>query len=239
VTDEERFFAWLDGELTDSEAAEMAARVEADPELSALARRHRAMQERLGGALDAIAAHPVPEKLRIAVSRKSASVVDLVERRHRDPTSKRTDALPRWAMMAASLAAGIVIGSLEVSDNNSPLEVRNGALYAAADLQKALDTQLASTATEGKIRIGLTFRNLDGAICRTFTGSAADGLACHDNGRWQLKALFPDSSGAHGDYRMAGGTNPQLAELVDSTLSGAPMDAAQEKAAKERGWRAQ
>ena len=36
---------------------------------------------------------------------------------------------------------------------------------------------------------------------------------------------------------MASGASPELAALVDSTMSGEPFDAAQEKAAKERGWR--
>jgi hypothetical protein len=36
---------------------------------------------------------------------------------------------------------------------------------------------------------------------------------------------------------MAAGMDPALAALVDSSMAGEPFDAAQEKAAKERGWR--
>ena len=48
------------------------------------------------------------------------------------------------------------------------------------------------------------------------------------------------SRGAEGqaaDYRMASGGDPQLMEAVDASIDGEPFDAAQEKAAMERGWR--
>jgi hypothetical protein len=45
----------------------------------------------------------------------------------------------------------------------------------------------------------------------------------------------PESYG--GDYRMAAGMDPSLAALVDSTISGEPLDASQERAAKAAGWR--
>jgi hypothetical protein len=36
---------------------------------------------------------------------------------------------------------------------------------------------------------------------------------------------------------MAAGMDPNLAALVDSTMTGEPFDAAQEKAALEKDWR--
>jgi hypothetical protein len=36
---------------------------------------------------------------------------------------------------------------------------------------------------------------------------------------------------------MADGMDPNLAALVDSTMSGEPFDAAQEKTARGKGWR--
>lgn len=54
MTDDERFFAWLDDELSDGEAEAMATRVAADPALSALAEDHRALREKLGRAFSAI-----------------------------------------------------------------------------------------------------------------------------------------------------------------------------------------
>jgi hypothetical protein len=36
---------------------------------------------------------------------------------------------------------------------------------------------------------------------------------------------------------MAAGMDPNLAALIDSTIAGEPFDAAQEKSARNKGWR--
>jgi hypothetical protein len=87
------------------------------------------------------------------------------------------------------------------------------------------------------VRIGLTFRDRMGEICRSFTGSAGSGLACRDGARWRLKGLFAAPEGQSSDYRMAGGMDPNLAALVDSAMAGEPFDGSAEKAARDRGWR--
>src|SRR5205823_2769625 len=141
---DEKFFAWLDGELSGDEAAAMEARVGASPELSAMAEKHRAMQARLKAAFDPIAEAPVSEPLRAAM-RPPAEVVDF--------------------------------------------------------------------------------------------GAAARARACRHDDRWQVRGLFAAPEGQGSTYRMAGGMDPNLAALVDSTMAGEPFNAAQERQAKARGWR--
>ena len=232
---DEKFFAWLDGELNAEEAAEVERRVSASPELARLAAEHCAMQERLKRAFGTVADAPVPEQVRAAVRPPSGQVINLDSVRS---TRGRREwgSLPRWSAIAATLAVGILVGTLIPERASGPVAVRGGALYAAAPLNRALDTQLAS-APSGDVRIGLTFRNQAGAICRTFTEPAASGLACRNDGRWKLEGLFAAPEGQSSDYRMAGGMDPNLAALVDSTMSAEPFDAAQEKAAKTHGWR--
>ena len=231
---DEKFFAWLDGELDRAEAAEMAARVEADPELAALAEQHRAMQARMKTAFDAVANAPVPEQL---LSAAESNIVDLAERRERRVLPSRFGGLPQWAMVAATLVLGVFLGTLVPGQGDSPVQLRDGRMYAASRLDRALDTELASAPSGGPIRIGLTFRDSGGAICRSFTETAATGLACRDEGRWRVRGLFPAGEGQSGDYRMAAGMDPNLAALVGSTMAGGPMDAAEEQAARKRGWR--
>lgn len=237
MTDDEKLFAWLDGELDGAQAAEMAARVEADPELSALVERHRAMQARMKHAFDSVAAAPLPERLRRAAAPVRSNVVDLSEQRERRLHSRRFGGLPQWAMIAATLVLGIFVGTFVPGRGTSPVEIHNGQMYAASSLDRTLDTELASAPTGDPIRIGLTFRDSDGAICRSFSGTAATGLACRDNGRWRVRGLFPPTEGQSGDYRMAAGMDPNLAALVGSTMAGEPMDADQERAARKQGWR--
>jgi hypothetical protein len=150
--------------------------------------------------------------------------------------SRRWGSLPQWAAMAATLAVGILVGTAIPSRSSAPVEVQGGRIYAASALNTALDSQLAS-APRGETRIGLTFRDQSGTICRSFTEPQASGLACREDGRWQVRGLFAAPEGQSGSYRMADGMDPNLAALVDSTMSGEPFDAAQEKTARGKGWR--
>ena len=229
MTEDEKFFAWLDGELAPAEAADMEAKVAADPQLRQLAEQHRALGAQLRRAFDPIAGAPLPERLQV---RPSADVIDFVAAKR----ARTMPSLPQWAAMAATLALGIFVGTMVPQRDRAPVEVQGGKIYAAAALNEALDTQLAS-APAGNVRIGLTFRDQAGEICRSFTASASSGLACRNGGRWQLKGLFAAPEDQGSDYRMAAGMDPNLAALVDSAMAGEPLDAAAEKAAKDKDWK--
>ncbi len=231
MTEDEKFFAWLDGELSGGEAAEMETRVAADPELARLAEQHRAMQAQLKGAFDPISAAPVPEHLQAAL-RPSAEIVAFAAAKR----VRSLPSLPQWAAMAATLAIGVLVGTMVPERGSAPVEAQGGKLYAAAALNQALDAKLAS-APGGEVRIGLTFRDRSGAICRSFIETQASGLACRSGGRWQLRGLLAAPEGQSGDYRMAAGMDPRLAALVESAMTGEPFDAAAEKAARAKGWR--
>jgi hypothetical protein len=231
MIEDEKFFAWLDGELGPAETAEMEAKVAADPELARLAEQHRALGGQLRGAFDPVAAAPVPDRLNAALH-PPAEVIDFAAAKRR----RSMPSLPQWAAMAATLAVGVFVGTMVPQRSGAPVAVQGGKLYAAAALNQALDAQLAS-APAGDVRIGLTFRDQAGEICRTFTQKAASGLACRNGGRWQLKGLFAAPEGQAADYRMAAGMDPNLAALVDSSMAGEPFDATAEKAAREKNWR--
>ena len=236
MVNDETFFAWLDGELDGQEAARVEAEVAADPRLSAMAAEHRAMQASLKGAFDEVIAAPMPERLAAAArTPPQAQVIDFAEAR-----KKRDRAWPsvaQWSAMAATLAIGVLIGNLAPQARQaSPVEVQGGKIYAASALNEALSTQLAS-APRGDLRIGVTYRDQSGAVCRSFTDPSSSGLACREGKGWRLRGLFAAPEGQSGSYRMAAGMDPNLAALVDSTMAGEPFDAAQEKAARDKGWR--
>ena len=232
---DEKFFAWLDGELSGQEAAEMQRRVRANPDLSKLAAEHRAMQEDLGRAFDTIAEAPVPARLLELVRPVQAQVVDIGAAR-RARAARRGSWLPQWPAIAATLVAGILAGTLIPHRGSAPIEVEGGRIYAVGSLDDALSTTLAS-APSGDVRVGLTFRDQARAICRSFTGAPASGLACRDGDRWNVRGLFAAPEGQASQYRMAAGMDPNLAALVNSTMASEPFDAAQERAAKEHGWK--
>ncbi len=236
MTADEKFFAWLDGELSAAEADAMAVRVAADPELARLAEEHKAMGGRLKAAFDSIADLPLPDRLREAVAAPEAQVIDLGAAR----TARRPwlDLSSRhWAALAASLAVGMFIGTLAGPGSVGPIEVDGGRFYAAGALGEALETQLASAPGKDETRLGLTFRDRGGAICRSFSEPHSSGLACRSGGRWEVRGVFSAQGSQPGEFRMASGLDPKLAALIDSEIAGEPFDAEQEKAAKARGWR--
>ncbi|HXG80917.1 MAG TPA: anti-sigma factor [Sphingomicrobium sp.] len=232
MNEDEEFFAWLDGELEGETAERVAARVAASPELSAKAERYRALASSLQRAFDPVVQQeaPLPRFSR-------AEIIDFGARAAERRPGRF--ALPQWAAMAATLVLGLTVGTMIGGRGgmDSPVAVENGRLVAAASLDQALDKRLASAPVAGGPRIGLTFRDASGRICRSFTEAATSGLACRDGERWQIRGLFQGTEGQAGDYRMAAGEDPRLAMLIDETIAGDPFDAAQEKAALDQGWR--
>src|SRR5438045_5145558 len=184
MNDDEKFFAWLDGELEPAEAADMEAKVAGDPELRLLAEQHRALGEHMRKAFDPIAASPVPERLQRAL-RPPAQVIEFAAAKR----ARSMPALAQWTAIAATLAIGIFVGTRIPQGTDAPVEAQGGKLYAAAAVNQALDNQLAR-APAGDVRIGVTYRDQAGEICRTFVGTAASGLACRRGGRWQVKGVL-------------------------------------------------
>ena len=232
--DDERFFAWLDGELAPAEAAATADAVACDPALAARAEAHRAMQARLGSAFDPLMAAPVPDRI------GEAPVDFTAAREGREARRSGIAAIPHWAAMAATLVLGLGLGTLVASRGarDAPVAIEGGQMVATASLDKALDHQLASAQGGSGARIGLTFRTAAGTLCRSFSGvGGASGLACRSGDQWQVRGLFGAVASSGGEYRMAAGEDPRLAALVEQTIAGEPFDAAAEKAAMERGWR--
>lgn len=237
MVDETKFFAWLDGELPAEEAARVAREVANDPELTRAAEEHRAMAVWLRQSFDRAAEAPMPERLQKPLEAAPAEVVDLAERRE---SRRRGFSAPvaQWTAMAATLVMGVFVGALATRDMGlAPVEIRGGTLYAAGTVNQALEEQLASAGAVGAARIGLTFRDQQGSVCRTFQVEAASGLACRDDGDWAIRGMFAAGEGSASEYRMASGPDPRLMELVDSTIEGEPFDAAAEAQAKRAGWR--
>jgi len=240
MVEDETFFAWLDGELLPQEAARIEAEVAADPRLSRLAEQHRAMTAGLRNAFGQIAAQPVPQQLRDP-SGPGADVISFADARERQPVRKASSLWVQLGALAATLVVGIVAGNMltgsTMGGSSSPIATEAGQLVASAELDNALSVRLASMPAETGPRIGVTFRDKTGSICRTFEDKAASGLACREDGDWHIRSLFQAPEGQSTDYRMASGPDPRLMEEVDAAIQGEPFDAAQEKSAMKKGWR--
>ncbi|WP_068082944.1 anti-sigma factor family protein [Novosphingobium rosa] len=246
VTQEE-IMAYVDGELDDATRGRVTLAALADLDLADRIAAERALRERLKAHFAPVVDEPVPaawvESIRAATP--PAPVINLAAER-----ARRAAPAPRWrtpawagAAMAACLAIGVFVGSQWHGGGQGPIVVEKGALVASGDLGRALDTQLASADGGGAdghapIRMLGTFHREGGDLCRVFAGAQASGIACHDGGQWQLQHVLPGSAPAEQTaYRQAGSQDGALMALAQTMAQGDPLDATQEKAAKDKGWR--
>lgn len=238
MINETKFFAWLDGELSDDEAAEVEREVAADPQLQRRAEEHRALTAELRSAFAPLTEAPLPARLTGPLEPSAADkVFSLAEARERREARAAPLLWKHMAAMAATLVLGIVVGNQLTGNPTSPIQTEAGRLVAGAELKSALYAKLASAPQEDGPRIGMTFRDRSGAICRTFKDKFTSGLACHNQGDWRILGVFQAPEGQGTDYRMAAGADSRLLELADEHMSGEPLGAAEERAAQKRDWR--
>lgn len=226
--DEETLIAFADGELSGDARDVVEAALAQDASLRERLAAHQRLRTRLSAAFDGALSEPVPGRLASAVDGQSAEVVTLADRRASKWSARE------WGAMAASVAAGLLIG-VGMMNRPAPLIAESVAgLEARGALAQALDTQLASDVSSD-VRIGLSFQSQEGAYCRTFSVVRADtsGLACRDGDGWTIAMT---AQGGGGEVRMAGASEVILS-AVDTMIVGEPLDQTGEERARARGWR--
>lgn len=234
MTDEEAIFAYIDGELEGAERTRIEAAIRSDPALREMVAEHRALAAQLKGAFSTVLEAPVPPALSAAAA-AGADVISMANERSRRVHRRPVWETIHWAAMAATLVAGLIGGVLFSANDSGPVTEHGGQLIASGRLGNALNTQLASAQTGTEpVRIGLTFRNHGGDICRTFDTEHAEGLACRAGAIWQLQGLFGREKASNGAYRMAASSSTAI--LVDGLIVGEALDQAQERVARAKGW---
>lgn len=217
--------AYVDGELTAAEAQRFEAEVAGDPALAAEVARHRALAGRVSAAYAPVLDQALPPQL--------LAVAAAANDRAAAPPASR---LAPWAAAAAALVVGVVAGRI-AWPQSGPVESRDGALVARGRLASALSTELADQ--DGVVKVGLTLKAPDGRYCRTFrsTPDRLAGLACREAGRWRVRTLTAWTPVVAPAYRQAASdTPPEVLAAVDA-LGAQPLDAVQEKAARDAGWK--
>lgn len=227
MPDDERLMAYVDGELPASERATFEQELAADPELRRRLAEQRDLRRRLAAAFDPILEEPPPLRLTLA-----AQTANTPGRSWRP-----AQWAAQWAGMAACLALGVLVGQAALPQRG-PLAVQTGGLLAQGRLASTLDQGLATDG--GAIRVGVSFRRADGRYCRTFQ-SAPDrlaGVACRERQGWIAGTVAAWSPEPEAGYRTAGSETPApVLAAVDGMIAGDTLDAASERAARDRGWK--
>jgi anti-sigma factor RsiW len=248
---DERWMAYVDGELDAEQRAAFEAALAADPQLAQRVREQQALRRRLVDAYASDLDEPVPERL-LAAARgrpEAGEVVDLARAREQRSAAQRTTRTvrdwrwPEWGAIAASVLIGVVAGRVVDGGDEAPFaSTRSGALVARGPLDSALSAQLASSVpADAPVHVGISFVARSGPYCRSFVmarPSQLAGLACRDGGQWQVQLVTPAGHDeAAGGYRAAGAAlPPALLRAIDERIAGTPLDASAEADAARRGW---
>jgi len=231
--------AYVDGELAPADAARVEAAIAADPALARQVERERALRARLRAEFDPVLDEPVPSRLQAllrddAPAPQSSKADNLVAMPTRQPR-------PTWQLPVYALAASLLVVSVSLwlRPVFTPVRMEDGRLVASGPLNRALNGALASAPDSASpVAIGLTFRAQDGRICRTFEQRAMAGLACRTHDGWTIEVISHARDAAQGDVRQAASAiPPEVQAALDARLQGEPFDAAQERAARDHGWR--
>jgi len=239
--DPETLAAYADGELAPADAAKVEEAIAADPDLAKQVAAHRALRAQLSAHFDPILDAPVPGSLAdLLKPRESAQVIDLAAVRRAREEEQPLEKAPRtrWAMggaLAASLALGLVFGRVAVP--TEPIASHDGGLVARGELSDALTTQLASAQDGKQVRILVSFRAKDGRYCRGFEQGATAGIACREDGNWQiLRTQSGVHAGTQGAYAQAASQASEIMAVAQDMATSGAFNSTDERKARDAGW---
>jgi hypothetical protein len=253
---DETLMAYADGELGEPERSAVARAEREDPAVAAIIARHRKLHTDVYAAFAGVLDEPVPARLQaLAAGTETggATVASLAAARERKAKAREAAneanaakvqqrSWPRWGALAASLAVGVLAGSMWLGGGSGSgglvASDGSGRLVAQGELASALSQQLASNAEEDKrVQIGVSFAARGGGFCRSFAVGASAGLACREGDTWRVP-VFQEAPAGAGEYRQAGSAAPvAVLDAIDQRIEGAALDAAAERAARDRGWK--
>lgn len=243
---EEMLIAYADGELSGEEVRAVEAELKVNPKLQAFVDRQQALRHSLQSSFASELDAPIPERFLKALQESPVSR----RWRARQVLSRMTHAAAdrnflAWSALpaAGALACGILIGVFAIPTRILDVGGHDGMVTAQGALASVLDSKLASTqGANDAIRVGVSFRAKDGRYCRTFenagTASSLSGVACRDATGWSVVALAATGpSEQTGAYHMAASAMPDsIRSTVAGLMAGAPLDAVQERRARDSDW---
>lgn len=188
----------------------------------------RAERRRLSAAFDGVLDEPMPDRFKALLAEPAPQVVDLGAVRAQ---RRAMSSWAAWGGMAATLVLGTLIGTRLAPSGG------DDRLVARGEIARALDTQLAS-APAGAVAVQISFKARDGRWCRSFSTTASAGLACREaDGAWALQQLAAVHASGPGMRQAASSLPPSVLAAVDAAMAGEALNADQEKAARDAGWR--
>ena len=231
MINEETLMAYADGELADEDRSRVeAALLDNGRVQGALADEWR-LRRSLLELYDPVMSEEVPERLKRLLQ---APAIPFPSVSAQGSPIRRT-AWQEVVAMAAALVLGIFVGHGLGADSPSPAE--STERVADGKLAQALDVQLASAQSpDAPIQVGISFTGPEGQPCRSFRSPDTVGLACRADGEWALRLLAPFEGSRSSEYQQAGSATALVMTSAQELMVGEPMDAAEERRARDSGW---
>lgn len=228
---DEKVMAYVDGELPHQERAAIERRLASDRPLQRAVANERLLRRQFAETYDPVLDEEVPPSLVRLLNGAGPRVL---------PFRRSNLAPARWrwqhlTAMAASLALALFL-AYDLTSIDAATE-GEAAFRIAGETAEALDVQLASAqAPTDPVQIGVSFVGPEGRPCRTFEVSEGAGLACRSGGEWQLRLFVPGAGSPGSEYQRAGSASAEVMREVQEMIAGEPMDAGQERRARDAGW---
>lgn len=219
---------YLDGELDLFSARRLEQRLAAEPALASALQQLREQDASLQAAF--VDKDRVPDRV-VGLLKDRGNVVALPR-----PSAPR----PAWHYaVAASLVAAI--GLVLAPPWKTPGDA-NATLASVLESTPSMAQGWASLEDGSQVRPVLSFRDVQGNWCREYLAtdgdSASRGVACRDQGEWQVQVLAAtDLPGDSDRFRPAGaGDSDLIARFLSERAAGIALSANQEAALIDRHW---
>jgi len=240
ITDQ-LLMAYVDGELSPDLAALILSRMEAEPDLLDRLEQHQRLRSQLSAAFGPIMGEPLPPNLTALLAREGVKVASPSAKSAQGNVFRGFDgAWPMWAAAAAATVIGV--GLSEFRHMDDPLALSGGRIVASGPLARSLEHDLAADSAGAGAKIMASFEDRSGRYCRVFEaagGSHEDGVACKNDGRWQVVALAnPAGPEPSAGYRQASSAvAASVAAAVDEFQASNALTPEQERQARTQQWR--
>ncbi len=248
---DEKLGAYMDGELSPGEAAELEQHLASDKALRARLDALRAADGATRKLYASLDAEPVPQAVLQMLQGDAAKPDNVV------PFLKLGAGRVFRAPVAIAASVALVVGLLVINlsrDASGPLNSGITSLEAVSattiDVDTALHRMLENAASGDAIDLGsgetgeaiLSFADVAGRFCRQLVISGTDrdahAVACRNGTAWHVEALAYTASLPEGQFRTASEPTPvDITTAVDALIGTAdPLDREQETRVISNGW---
>lgn len=231
--DDDVLSAFLDGELSGADAADVAQAIAADPALKLKVERMRSADQALREAIP-LPPTPIRDPLRTLIleAPPAAKAGKPLER-------MRRFAAPVGLALAAGLC-GMMIGFGLAPGGPRPAGFDEPGFVAPGSVAAALDGALSAQPRADGISVFSTFVDRSGRSCRHFSvarqDTSGEGIACRAEGRWAMVAWDATASNRADAFETAG-ASAALDSVQAALGAGDPLSPAQEAARIRANWR--